>query len=113
MVELGQLEARHEAFARRNTRIVAVSLDDREHTAKTAEKFPHLLVLSDVDKGLSGAIQVIGPHRSPDGKDATAPTTILVDRQGGVRWLFRPDTFLVRLDADDLLARVDEYMAGR
>jgi peroxiredoxin len=113
MAELGQLESHHEEFAKRKTRIVAVSLDNREQTAKTAEKFPHLLVLSDKDRGLSGAVEVIGPHRGPDGEEADAPTTFLIDRRGLVRWVFRPDRFLVRLKADVLLDRVDEYLVDR
>jgi hypothetical protein len=44
------------------------------------------------------------------GQDPAAPTTILVDGQGTVRWLFRPDRFLERLSPAQLLAAIDEHM---
>jgi peroxiredoxin len=113
MTELGKLEAKQEEFARRNTRIVAVSLDNREDTAKTAEKFPHLIILSDGDRGLATAAEVLGPHPSPTGEETTAPTTILIDRRGQVRWVFREDSYLVRLSPRELLARVDEHLGGK
>ena len=102
-----------EEFARRNTRVVAVSLDNREDTAKTARKFPHLVILSDEERGLAGPAEVVGPHGSRDGKETASPTTILIDRRGPVRWVFRPDRFIERLTAEEVLARVDEYLAGK
>jgi peroxiredoxin len=111
MAELGQLEAHHQDFAARHTRIVAVSLDNQEDTAKTAKKFPHLVVVSDEHGSISGAAEVIGPHHGPDGKETLSPTTILIDRRGQVRGVFRPDRFIERLTPEEVLARVDDYLA--
>jgi peroxiredoxin len=113
MVELGQLESHHRDFAARNARVVAVSLDNREDTAKTAERFPHLVIVSDEEGNISGAAEVIGPHHGPDGKETLSPTTILIDRRGQVRGVFRPDRFVVRLTPEEVLARVDEFFARK
>ena len=45
--------------------------------------------------------------------DADAPTTILVDGQGVVRWVFRPERFLTRLSPEELLAAVDQHVGGK
>src|SRR5438309_2114563 len=109
MIELGQLEREHAEFARRNVRIVAASVDSLEDTQKTAAKFPHLLILSDPDRQLVTAAGLLHAGAGPGGSDIAAPTTVLVDRGGHVRWLFRPDRVLARLSPAELLARVDEY----
>ena len=61
-------------------------LDDAR---KSQTQFPHLIALADEARGLSEAAGLIHPHAAPDGRDADAPTTILVDRHGIVRWLYR------------------------
>jgi peroxiredoxin len=108
MVELDQLEARHEEFASRNVRIVAASVDDPKHTAQTQAKFPHLVLVSDAGHKLAGAAEVIGQHRSPEGEETAAPTTFVIDRTGTVRWIFRPARFIERLPVDELLAKLQE-----
>jgi hypothetical protein len=35
---------------------------------------------------------------------------VLVDRQGTVRWTFRPERFLDRLSPDELLAAIDQHL---
>ncbi len=110
MAELGQLETRHADFAARNIRVVAASLDNLEETGKTQRKFPHLTLVSDAGRSLAGAAEVIGPHHSPvDGSITAAPTTVLIDRRGQVRWLFRPDRYLERLSPDEVLAKAAEH----
>ena len=89
MTELVQLERRHDGFPRRGTRVVAVSVEGIEDARKTQADFPHLTVLSDGARGLSEAAGLIHPHAAPDGGDADVPTTILVDRRGTVRWIYR------------------------
>ncbi len=110
MIELGELESHHQDFAQRNVRIVAVSLDNQEDTAKTAKKFPHLVVVSDEQGNLSGAVEVLGPHHGPDGKETLSPTTILIDRRGLVRWALRPTRYVERLKPEEVLAKVDESL---
>jgi len=55
---------------------------------------------------------VIGTHHSPSGGITVSPTTILVDRRGQVRWVFRPTRFINRLTPAELLAAVDEHLRG-
>jgi len=108
MLELGGLEKHHEEFDKRKIRIVVVSNDDQATAAMTQTQFPDLIVISDAQQNLAKAVRVIQPGMGPGGSDTNAPTTFLVDGAGYVRWLFRPDRFLVRLSPDKLLAAVDE-----
>ncbi|HWB12314.1 MAG TPA: hypothetical protein VG826_24015 [Pirellulales bacterium] len=112
MIELGELERRHEDFARRNWRVTVVSAEGADAAKQTQAGFPHLLVLSDRAPGLSGAVDVIHSHSGPRGEDTSAPTTILVDRQGSVRWLYRPPSAASRLSPDEVLRVIDEVTSG-
>jgi peroxiredoxin len=113
MIELGQLEAHQADFASRNTRIIAASADGRQDSAKTALDFPHLLVLSDPDARLVAAAGVLHAKAGPHGEDIAAPTTVLIDREGRVRWVFRPDRIITRLSPTEVLAAVDQHLAAR
>jgi hypothetical protein len=86
------------------------SLEDRETAAVTQQEFPHLTVVADADRGLGQALQVLHPGAKPGGGDAFAPTTLLLDGQGVVRWVYRPDRHIVRLSPAQLLAAVDEHL---
>jgi len=110
MIELVQLERRHEDFARRNARVIAVSMDGTDDSQRTQERFPHLVILSDSGRGLSEAAQVVHADARPGGGDADVPTTILVDRAGQVRWLYRSTEIVARLSPDEVLAAIDEHM---
>jgi thioredoxin-dependent peroxiredoxin len=108
MIELGQLERRHEDFAKRNTRVIAISVEGTDDAGQTQTQFPHLLVLADQGRGLSHAVDLIHPHAAPDGSDADAPTTILVGNDGIVLWLYRSPQVIARLSPDDVLHAIDE-----
>jgi peroxiredoxin len=108
MVELGELEKRHEDFTKRNTRVVAISNDDQTAASQTQAKFPHLTIVADTDQNMAKTLQVIHPGMGHDGTDTNAPTTILLDGSGTVRWLLRPDRFLTRLAPEDLLKAIDD-----
>ncbi len=110
MIELGQLERRNEDFARRNARVIAVSMEGPDDARKTQADFPHLVVLADESRGLSEAAALVHAHAKPDGADADAPTTILVDRNGEVRWLYRTPFVIARLSPDDVLRAIDSHM---
>lgn len=113
MIELGQLEKSQADFAQRGVRVAAISNDDQATAALTQAKFPHLLIVSDADQNVAKALQVLHPGAAPGGGDTSAPTTFLVDGAGTVRWLFRPDRFLVRLSPEQLLDAIDEAWLGR
>ncbi|HEY7309964.1 MAG TPA: redoxin domain-containing protein [Gemmataceae bacterium] len=113
MIELGQLERRHEDFARRQARVIVVSVEGPEDAQKTKAEYPHLLVLADQKHGLSEAAGVIHPHSAPDGADTAAPTTVLVDRDGTVRWLYRSGKVIARLSPDEVLQAIDEHAPAK
>jgi peroxiredoxin len=109
MIELVQLERRHADFSRRNTRVLVVSMEGLDEAQKTQKQFPHLIALADEARGLSEATGLIHPQAAPDGRDADTPTTIVVDRQGIVRWLYRSPAVVTRLSPDDVLQAIDGY----
>jgi peroxiredoxin len=112
MVELGRLEEQHAEFDRRRTRIVAVSSDDRAEAAKTQKDFPHLVIAADQGHNLIKTVEVVSDIANPTGKDIAAPTTMLIEKAGIVRWLFRPDRYIVRLTPAELLDAVDKNLPG-
>jgi peroxiredoxin len=111
MIELGQLEAHHEEFAKRRTRVVAVSVDGPDDSKKTKQDFPHLVVVADTAHKLVDAVEVLHAGAGEHGEDVAAPTTIFVDNQGVVRALFRPSNVARRLSAVEVLAIVDKELA--
>jgi peroxiredoxin len=113
MIELGQLEKNHQAFVQRYTRIVVVSNDDQATAKLTQADFPHLLVVSDAQQNIAKAMQVIQSGAAADGTDTNAPTTILIDGRGTVRWVFRPERFLVRLSPAELLEAISGINWGK
>jgi hypothetical protein len=107
MEELGELEKRQQEFANRKTRVIAISNDNLQDAQATKSRFPHLDIVSDSQQNIAKSIAVLGPKKAPDGSDTNSPTTILLDGTGTVRWLFRPDRFIVRLSPGELLFAVD------
>jgi len=110
MIELGQLERRHQDFSRRTTRVLVISVEGLDDARLTQADFPHLLVLSDQGRGLSEAAGLIHANSAPDGSDTDAPTTILVDRHGTVRWLYRSGEVIARLSPDEVLQALDLHL---
>ena len=106
MTEVVQLERRHRGFTKRNARVVVVSVGALDDARKTQSNSPHLTVLSDEARGLSEAAGIIHPHAAPDGGDADVPTTILVDRRGTVRWIYRSPSVIARLSPDEVLRAI-------
>jgi peroxiredoxin len=116
MKELVQLDQRHEDFERRNVRVIVVSMEKPEDARQTQQDFPHLVVLADhgQEHGLSEEAKLIDTNdKAPNGDAIDAPTTILVDRHGTVRWLFRPNSVITRLSPDEVLQAVDQHMAPK
>jgi peroxiredoxin len=114
MVELGELEKRHADFDSRSIRLVAISQDDLDNSKKTQEASPHLQIVSDANHNIADALALTDErHRGPGGVDTNAPTTILVDGAGKVRWVFRADRFMVRMSPDELLKAVDQHLGGK
>jgi peroxiredoxin len=111
MIELGQLESHHDEFAKRHTRVIAVSVDDLDDSKKTKQKFPNLTVVADHGHKLVDAVAVLHAGAGGHGEDVAAPTTIFVDKNGVVRALFRPTNVANRLSPSEVLAMVDQKLA--
>jgi peroxiredoxin len=111
MVELVQLESHHDEFAKRHARVVAVSADGLDESKKTQQKLPHLIVVADHGHTLIDAVAVLHPGAGEHGEDVAAPTTILVDRHGMIRDLFRTTNVASRLSVREVLAAVDKKLA--
>jgi peroxiredoxin len=90
--------------------VIAVSVEGQDDARKTQADFPHLMVLSDEGRGLSEAAGLIHPYAAPDGGDTDVPTTILVDKRGTVRWLYRSPNVIARLSPDDVLQAIDQTL---
>lgn len=112
MVELGELESRHRDFEERNVRVVAISNDDVETAQATQADLPHLVVVSDQEQVMANALEVVQPGAGPAGGDTNVPTTFIIDGDGTVRWIRRPERFLVRLSPEEVLAAIDEAELG-
>lgn len=112
MDELRELDKRHEEFAKRNVRVVAISNDDQAKAKLTQAEVPHLVVVADTAQNLAKAVQVIHPGMGPAGSDTNAPTMFLIDGAGKVRWLFRADRFVERLPPETVLSAIDAAMTA-
>ena len=109
MKELVQLQRKHEEFAKRKVRVVAVSDDDPETARKTQRDFHPLVIVSDPDQVIAKAMDVIHPGADkPGGGEPNAPTTFFVDGEGYVRRFYRPESYLRRLSPAEVLAAIDE-----
>ncbi len=112
MIELGELEGHFDEFKTRSdpVEIVAISTDRREDAEKSQAQLPHLKIVADTDHRMCQALDVMHSGAGADGSDVAAPTTVVLDGQGTVRWLFRPDRFLKRLSPDELRAAIDDHL---
>jgi peroxiredoxin len=110
MIELGELEAHHEDFSRKQARVVVVSVEGGELARQTKNDFPHLTVVADENRDLISKAGAVHKGAGHDGEDIAAPTTILIDRNGTVKWLFRPDRPIERLSAAQVLRAIDENL---
>jgi alkyl hydroperoxide reductase subunit AhpC len=112
MIELGQLEKHHAEFEKRNVRLIVSSVEGREDAEQTQTSFPHLTIVSDESRSLSNAVDVMHRKTAPDGSDTSAPTTLIIDGAGIVRWTYRSGNVVSRLSPEELLTEVDK-VTGR
>ena len=68
--------------------------------------------MADHDHKLVDAVAVLHAGAGEHGEDVAVPTTILVDKYGVVRALFRPTNVASRLSASEVLATVDKKLAA-
>ena len=90
--------------------MAAVSVEGLDDARKTQVEYPNLTVISDESHGLSEAAGLIHPHSAPDGSDTDVPTTILIDRGGTVRWLYRSPSVVERLSPDEVIRAIHQNL---
>jgi peroxiredoxin len=106
MIELGQLEKHHADFDGKNIRLVVSSIEGPDDAKETQKQFPHLVVVSDEKRSLSNAVEVMDTNKVPH--ESSAPTTLIVDGSGVVRWIYRSGHVMSRLSPSELLAQAEK-----
>jgi peroxiredoxin len=104
MAELQGLGAELSEAEKAGVEIIATSPDSNEHSQKVAEGL-HLnyRFVADRDLAVTRRYGLVHAHGGPDGQDVPRPATIVVDRDGVVRWLSATRNFQVRPDPGDVL----------
>jgi peroxiredoxin len=107
MAELQGLGAALSEAERAGVEILAVSPDPNERSQKLADGL-HLgyRFLSDRDLVVARRYGLVHPLGGPSGEDVPRPATVVVDRDGVVRWLSISSNFQVRPDPTEVLRAV-------
>ena len=107
MAELQGLGAKLAEAERTGVEIIAVSPDPNERSQQVADglRLGYRFV-ADRDLAVARRYGLIHPGAGPDGQDVPRPATIVLDREGVVRWFSASRNFQVRPDPDDVLRAV-------
>ena len=107
MAELQGLGAALSEAERAGVEIIAVSPDPNERSQKLAEglRLGYRFV-ADRDLAVARRYGLVHPRGGPEGQDVPRPATIVLDRQGVVRWYSVSSNFQVRPDPKDVLRAV-------
>ena len=117
MTELGELRQHWQDILDRRVGVVAVSVDPPDVSERLRQRLGLAIrFLSDERGTLMDALHVrhrngMPPsfitHRATDGRDLFLSTTFLLDAEGVIRWVYRPDTYRVRAPAREVLRAID------
>jgi peroxiredoxin len=104
MAELQGLGAALSEAEKAGVEVVAVSPDPSERSQKVAEGL-HLgyRFVADRDLAVTRRYGLVHPHGGPNGEDVPQPATVVLDRDGVVRWLSVSHNIQVRPDPGDVL----------
>jgi peroxiredoxin len=107
VAELQGLGAELSEAEKAGVEIVAVSPDPNERSQRMAEglRLGYRFV-ADRDLAVSRRYGLIHPRGGPHGEDVPRPATVVLDRDGVVRWLALSSNFQVRPDPGDVLRAV-------
>lgn len=91
-----------------NTRVVAISVDDRKHARQVWEKTlsRQFTVLSDPGARVIRTYGILHPGAGDMGQDIALDTTLLMDVDGRERWRRVSQTITDHLTAEDVLERL-------
>jgi len=117
VTELGELRQHWQDILDRRVGVVAVSVDPPDVSERLRQRLGLAIrFLSDERGTLMDALHVrhrngMPPsfitHRATDGRDLFLSTTFLLDEEGVIRWVYRPDTYRVRAPAREVLQAID------
>lgn len=107
MAELQGLGAALSEAERAGVEVVAVSPDPGERSQTLADGL-HLgyRFLADPDLAATRRWGLVQPRGGPEGQDVPRPATVVIDRDGIVRWFSVSRNFQVRPDPGDVLRAV-------
>ena len=107
MAELQGLGAQLSEAETSGVEIVAISPDPNEQSQKVAEGLQlGYRFLADRDLAVARRFGLVHQRGGTDGQDVPRPATIVLDRDGVVRWLSVSRNFQVRPDPGDVLRAV-------
>jgi len=87
--------------------ILAVSPDPNQKSQELAQRLrARYRFLADGDLALTRRYGLLHARGGPRGEDVPIPTTVVIDRQGIVRWLSIGDNYQVRPDPQDVARAV-------
>jgi|SRR5215467_9210649 len=107
MAELQGLGAQLSEAERAGVEIIAVSPDSNEHSQQVANGL-HLAYrfVADRDLAVARRYGLVHAGAGPHGEDVPRPATIVLDRNGVVKWFSVSRNFQVRPDPADVLGAV-------
>ena len=104
MAELQGLGAQLSEAERAGVEIVAISPDSNEHSQKVAEALRvGYRFVADHDLAVTRRYGLVHAHGGADGQDVPRPATVVLDRDGVVRWFSVSRNLQVRPDPNVVL----------
>jgi peroxiredoxin len=123
VTELGELRKSYGEIAERGVEVVAVSVDPPEVSERLRRRLGlEIRFLSDPDGTLMDPLHIrhrggrpgfLPPAEGAARADIFLPTTFLLDGDGVIRWIYRPDTYRVRASPREVLAAIDAARTAR
>jgi peroxiredoxin len=103
MGELQGLGAQLSQAERAGVEVIAISPDPNERSQKVAEGLRlGFRLLADPDLAVTRRYGLVHADGGGDGKDVPRPATVVLDRDGVVRWVSITRNVQVRPDPDDV-----------
>jgi len=102
-----------EELRKRGCRVAGVVADSvAENAALARDADLHFPILSDPELRAIDAYRLRHAGGGPDGADIAHSASVLIDRDGVVRWTYVTQNFRVRPTPDDVLHAVDALPAS-
>ena len=90
---------------------MAVTIDIPEEARTLQRRFENVTLYSDTERTLVQSLDIVRQDDfAPGGAESVIPTTLLVDADGTIKWIYRPQSIVRRLGVDELLAAADESL---